>query len=316
MTADPFSNVLALANAQSVVTGGFTASGRWAIGFPPPAKIKFFGMVRGACWLRVDGEDAPLRIEAGDVFLLAAERSFVLAGDLSSTPVPATSLFRTGDGAIVKLSDAEDDFLIGGHVQLDPASGGLLAHVLPPLIHVRAALPQATILQWLLDQLVRERRGDLPGASLASSQLAQLMFVQVLRAHLAEPGPVQSGWLRAINDPRIAPALRLMHGDPGHPWQLGELAKAAAMSRTTFALHFKSITGISPLAYLTEWRIRLAERALREENTPVSVLAQSLGYTSESAFSNAFKRATGRAPKHYRSAVRANLSAPRSSRAS
>jgi AraC-like DNA-binding protein len=96
-----------------------------------------------------------------------------------------------------------------------------------------------------------------------------------------------------------------MHGDPGRSWRPDELAKVAAMSRTTFALHFKTVAGVAPLAYLTEWRMRLAERALREENGPVAALARSLGYTSESAFSNAFKRVTGSAPKRYRTAVRA-----------
>ena len=67
--------------------------------------------------------------------------------------------------------------------------------------------------------------------------------------------------------------------------------------------------GLAPLTYLTKWRMRLAERALREKNTPVSVLARSLGYTSESAFSNAFKRVTGHAPKRYRTIVRASDSA-------
>jgi AraC-like DNA-binding protein len=92
------------------------------------------------------------------------------------------------------------------------------------------------------------------------------------------------------------------------PWQLEEMAKAAAMSRTTFAHHFKTAAGVPPLTYLTEWRMRLAERALREENTPVSALAGQLGYTSESAFSNAFKRVTGNAPKRYRTAARSAYS--------
>jgi AraC-like DNA-binding protein len=173
------------------------------------------------------------------------------------------------------------------------------------LIHVRAASRQATVLQWLLDQLVRERAADLPGAGIASAQLAQLMFVQILRAHLETSGPLPVGWLRAVSDKRLAPALRMMHGDPGRSWRLKELARAAAMSRTTFALHFRTAAGVAPLTYLTGWRMRLAERALREENTPVSVLARSLGYTSESAFSNAFKRVTGNAPRRYRDAVRA-----------
>ncbi len=109
----------------------------------------------------------------------------------------------------------------------------------------------------------------------------------------------------ARSDPRLAPALRLMHGDPGRDWHLEDLARAAAMSRTSFAFHFKRTAGVAPLTYLTEWRMHLAERALREEDTPVAVLARSLGYASESAFSNAFKRATGSAPKRYRTAGKA-----------
>src|SRR5262249_49234212 len=156
--------------------------------------------------------------------------------------------------------------------------------VLPALVHVRAASPQAAALRWILEQLLEERRSTLPGASIASAQLAQLMFVQVLRAHLASSGSLPSGWLRAISDQRIAPALRWMHADPGRAGRLGELAKAPAMSRTSFAVHFKSAAGVAPLEYLTEWRMRLAQRILRDEDTSVAELADSLGYTSESAF--------------------------------
>jgi AraC-like DNA-binding protein len=213
-------------------------------------------------------------------------------------------VFTGNAGSIAKLDEDDDFFLIGGHVQLDAASGGLLATILPPLIHVRAASPQAAVLQWLLGQLVDERAAELPGASVASAQLAQLMFVQILRAHLANSDSFPPGWLRAVTDKRLAPALRLMHGDPGRCWQLSELARAVGMSRTTFALRFRLAAGVPPLTYLSEWRMRLAKRALHEGNTPVSVLAFSLGYTSESAFSNAFKRTIGVAPKRYRAVSR------------
>jgi AraC-like DNA-binding protein len=140
---------------------------------------------------------------------------------------------------------------------------------------------------------------------LASAQLSQLLFIQILRAHQSTAGPLAAGWLRALGDARIAPALRLMHDDPARSWHPEDLAKACAMSRTTFASHFKAVAGVAPLTYLTGWRMRLAERALGEDVTPVSVVAQSLGYTSESAFSNAFKRVTGRSPKACRTALRA-----------
>ena len=111
------------------------------------------------------------------------------------------------------------------------------------------------------------------------------------------------GWLRALADPRVAPALRLMHGHPDRAWHLEELARSCAMSRTSFALHFRNVAGVAPLTYLAEWRMRLAERALREEKTPVASVARSLGYTSESAFSNAFKRIIGISPTAYRTSL-------------
>ncbi len=304
MSADPFSDILKFTNAETLVTGGFTAGGPWAIRFPAPDKIKFFAVVKGDCWVRIDGEPEPVHAQTGDVGLLAARRSFVLASDLSVAPIDAMGLFTGNTSKFAKLGDGEDFTHIGGHILLDPVSGRLLADVLPPWIHVRAASPQATSFRWLLDELVHERAADLPGASLASAQLAQLLFIQILRAHLKTSSYLVPGWLRALGDPHIASAIHLMHSEPGRSWHLEELAKAAAMSRTTFAVHFKTVAGVAPLTYLTEWRMRLAERALREEDVPVAVLARSLGYTSESAFSNAFKRATGKAPRRYRTATR------------
>lgn len=300
MSSDPFSDILKFTNAESLATGGFTAGGAWAIRFPAPDKIKFFAVVKGTCWVRIDGEAGSIHFDTGDVGLITAKRSFVLASDPDVPPVEAMNVFSGAGRSTAMLGDGNDFAHIGGHVLLDPASGRLLADVLPPWIHVPAKSRQATSFRWLLDQLVEERATDQPGTQLVSAQLSQLLFIQILRAHLKTSGPMPAGWLRALSDPRIAPALRLMHGDPARSWHLDELARACAMSRTTFAFHFRTIAGVAPLTYLAEWRMRLAERALREENTPVAMVGQALGYTSESAFSNAFKRMTGHSPKAYR----------------
>lgn len=300
MNADPFSDILKLMQAETLVTGGFSAGGAWSLRFPAPEKIKFFAVVKGNCWVCIDGE-VPVQFNTGDVGLLTAKRSFVLASAPEVPPQDAMRLFSGAGRSTATIGDGQDFAHIGGHVLLDPASGRLLADVLPPWIHVPAASPQATTFRWLLDQLLEERAGGLPGAQLATAQLAQLLFIQILRAHLQTTSPMPASWLRALGDPRIAPALRLMHGDPARVWHLDELAKACAMSRTTFALHFRTIAGVAPLTYLTGWRMRLAERELGQ-NTPMAVIAQSLGYTSESAFSHAFKRVTGHSPRAYRTA--------------
>jgi AraC-like DNA-binding protein len=304
MHSDPFSDFLKFVSAQSVMTGGLIAGGSWAIRFRPPEKIKVFAVVKGRCWLVQDGKEAPIQVETGEVFLVCAPRSFVIASDLEIAPTDSSTVFTGNTGTVTKHGEGEDLFLIGGFVELDAAYGGLLLDVLPPVIHVRAESPQAAVLQWLLDQLVHERDTSRPGAGLASAQLAQLVFVQVLRFHLETSGPLAPGWLRVLTDQRLGPALRLMHGDPGRAWQLDELAKSVAMSRSTFAFYFKTVAGVPPLAYLHNWRMKLAERALREEDRSVSDLALSLGYTSESAFSNAFKRTRGMAPKRYRTTFR------------
>jgi AraC-like DNA-binding protein len=304
MSADPFSDILKLTHARSLLTGGFAAGGPWAIRFPAPDKIKFFAVVKGHCWVRLEGEPEPARFETGDVGLLSAPRWSVLASDPDVEPVDAMALF-SGAGRSTALLGKGDEFAhIGGHVLLDPVSGPLLQNVLPPWIHIRASSPQAAVIRWLLDQLMEERTTGEPGAQLASTQLAQLLFIQILRAHLKTAGPVATGWLRALGDSRIAPALRLMHDDTARAWHLEDLAKACAMSRTTFASHFKAVAGVAPLTYLTQWRMRLAERALSDDVTPVAIVAGNLGYASESAFSHAFKRVTGSSPNAYRVARR------------
>ena len=112
------------------------------------------------------------------------------------------------------------------------------------------------------------------------------------------------GWLRVLTDERLRPAIGLMHADPGKPWSLDDLARAAAMSRTSFAERFRTVAGVPPLTYLGRWRMLLAQRALRDGDTRVGALAAELGYTSESAFSTAFKREVGLSPLRYRQGLR------------
>ncbi|MGX1305773.1 AraC-like DNA-binding protein [Amorphus suaedae] len=303
MHGDPISDILALTDARTTVSGGFTAGGDWSIRFPPPGRIKFFALIRGRCALRMEGSDTVVPIGCGDVFLPSATSGFVLSGGAGAVPMDAAPLFADAPETIVAVGGGNDCLVIGGHVHLNPVSGSLLSEILPPLVHVPAADERAAPIRWLLDQLMAERAAAAPGADIARAQIAQLMFVHLIRAHLAGGGAIPIGLLRAAGDPRLMAALRLIHGDPARNWRLAELAAAAGMSRTNFSLRFREAAGVAPLAYHTRWRMRLADRMLREGQAPISAVARSLGYASESAFSSAFKRVTGSAPHHYRRAA-------------
>ncbi len=297
MSADPFSEIIELTQAQAVHAGGFTAGGDWAIRFQARHRIKMSAVLKGSCWFWFEDEaDAAIQLEAGDVGLLACQRNYVMASAPGVKPVEATSLFSAVGRTTAILGDGSRFSFIGGHILLDPANGWLLADVLPPWLHIKGGATEAATFGWLLNRLVEESAAGQLGARLVSSHLAQLLFTEILRVHLKLGGPLPAGWLRALADPRTAPAVRLMHGSPGDNWTLSDLAKACAMSRTAFVGHFKATVGKTPLSYLTDWRMHLAEKALRTNTVAVSTIGQSLGYASESAFSNAFKRVTGRSP--------------------
>jgi AraC-like DNA-binding protein len=304
MTGDPFSDVLDLIRARSVVSGSLVAGGAWAIRFPASDLINFWGIVRGNCWLKTETAKAPLHLQAGDFLLRKTSGPVVLATDLDATPVDFQEVLAAGTEGRLQHGDGDQFFMIGGKVELDATQGAALLDSLPPSIHIRHGSPHAAILECLLAQLVRERTEGLPGVATASAQLAHLMFIEILRAHLHLGATLVPGWLRLVGNRRLAPALRLLHTEPARAWGLEELAHECGMSRATFAVQFKANAGITPLAYLAQWRMRLAERALRDGDDAISSLGYSLGYASESAFSNAFKRLVGEAPARYRAKVR------------
>ncbi len=300
---DPLSEILTLVNARCFLSGGFFAGGDWAMRFPRPNRLKITAVARGSHWLTIPELDQQVLLETGDVAVFDGNHEFTVSSDPGLDPVDATGLFAGRPLPIVHVGSGDQVASVGGHIDLGEAGGELL-RAMPPLIHVRAAADEAGALRWLTEQLLHEVTTRNAGAGFAADQVAQLMLVHVLRAYLAQSESFPAGWLRALADERIAPALRLIHSDPGRDWRLEDLARAVAMSRTTFAERFKDAAGVPPLTYLHNWRMRLAQRTLRQDDTPLSALARSLGYSSDSAFSNAFKRTVGVAPKRYRDAAK------------
>jgi AraC-like DNA-binding protein len=309
VSSDPFADILRLTEAKSVFSGGLIAGGAWAYRFRSRGKLKFYAVAEGGCWLRVEGQRKPLRLEQGDVLLLSGPKAFVVAGSLTAPPRESCPVFENG-GTVARIGDRPECALLSGVVSLHPSSAELLTSALPAVVHVRAASPDSGPLRWMIERIEQERRSGIPGAEFASAQLAQLVFLQALRAQLTGPAVLPPGWLRALRDERLHHALRLMHDAPGRAWTVGELAKAAAMSRARFAARFKSAAGVAPLAYLTQLRMRIAQRRLREDAASIVEISASLGYQSESAFSHAFKRVTGTGPRAYRNAEAARGPAP------
>jgi AraC-like DNA-binding protein len=296
MTIDPLSQLFSLLDVQGARSTRFEAAGDWAFGFPGKPFLKFVAVLKGQCAIRLDGGET-CQLNAGDTFLLANAPSYVIENGAFTEPQDGARLFDGGQS--IARHGGDDTIMIGGSFIFDSANAQLLLDALPAFMHIRAGEPAAAILSGTLQLLDAELGNQDMGASLMTRRLADILLVQALRAYVANFGAEGAGWIGALNDAKIGGALNLMHGDVARSWKVEELASAVGMSRSGFALRFKQLVGVPPLDYLLRWRMQLARDALRRNDGNVASLAERLGYASESAFGNAFKRVFGRAPKRY-----------------
>ncbi|MFM0082672.1 AraC family transcriptional regulator [Paraburkholderia sediminicola] len=308
---DALSDVLSMLRVSSVLSSRFEGHGAWAFRFPAYEGIKFGGVLSGRFHLWIVGSKTPLTLEQGDFYMLTDGQPFCSASDPERAPLDGPAVYRSirgADGVVRYQGDPGD----GDHEQVSLASGRftfendvteiLLRH-LPPLIHLRAADLGSHALSRVLDLLEWETNGQHAGAEVASSSLAALVLVHVLRAYLAST-PQPDGWLGALADPKIGSALSMMHAQPGERWTVESLASAVGMSRTAFATRFRRQVGSAPLDYLVHWRMTIARSALKHSEEPLTEIASRIGYQSDTAFSIAFKRSTGQSPGRFRTLSR------------
>lgn len=297
---DPLSNVLSLLKPRNYLAAGLDAGGDWAIQFPGvPEGIKTGAIVSGGCWLTVEGLSEPLRLETGDCFLLPSTKRFRLASDLAIPTVGASEVFsKARTGGIATINGGGDVTLVSSRFVIAGDHAGILLQMLSPVVLIRDQSSQAALC-WSVEQMMQELRTPRPGGGLIVQHLAHMILVQALRLHLSDGSKTGVGWLFALADKQMSIAIGAMHDDPGHAWTLQELAERAGMSRSSFAQKFKQTVGVSPMDYLTRWRMSLASDRLANSRDSVSVIALALSYESESAFSAAFKRVMGCSPRHY-----------------
>ena len=277
-----------------------------------PSQLAHFGMVsRGNCWLSVKGMPDPLPLTGGDCFLLAPASTYALRDNprtrarsfCEAAPKDGSNVIHYGGGGAPTT-------IISGWFSFAPTSIKPLKRLLPELILVKADQAQTLALHATLQLLASEMAEPAPGSEVMVNRLADILFIQCVRAHIAASSEnCKSGWLRAIFDPKIGGALKAMHERVENPWTVETLAAAAGMSRSAFALRFKELLGETPLEYLTNWRMYKATGSLQEDDRKMFEIAKSVGYDSDAAFSKAFKRVLGVAPKEYR---RSATGAPRS----
>jgi AraC-like DNA-binding protein len=263
----------------------------------------------GELVLRIDGSPHVEHVSRGDVVLLPR-------GDphhISDPGQRAHAIARAGpaDNGPADNGTAENGapeparWLCGTFTIGDPQASHLLAS-LPAVIILRGARgPALEGLEVARRMLVYEMQSPSQGSAVMVARILDLVFIQILRAWAAGTN-AEPNWLAGALDPQIGPALSAIHRNPGHDWTVEELARACNLSRSAFAARFVARVGKPPATYLVHVRLDAATGLLRDTSHPVALIAENVGYTSEAAFSRAFKNRYGTPPAHWRRDTRAN----------
>ncbi len=148
----------------------------------------------------------------------------------------------------------------------------------------------------IMDAMKREICSGRIGFAGILARLAEVAAAMIVRGWIECGCENASGLVAALRDPRLARAILAIHRHPGRDWSVAELAAESHVSRSVFAERFKATIGVPPLKYATELRMRLASQWLSHEGLSIDAVAHRLGYTSQAAFSRAFKRINGQSP--------------------
>jgi len=268
-----------------------------------PTDLAHFAMLsRGNCWLSVEGIPDPIPLTGGDCFLVARGTSITLRDSPRTRP---RSTFRElGAKANSHVAHygggGAPTTVVCGSFSFERASLKPITQLLPRFILIKADQAQTLALHNTMQALASEMAEQAPGSEVVATRLAEVLFIQALRAHIAlEVEWRNKGWLHAIFDPQVGAALSAVHDRVSTPWTVESLAEAAGMSRSAFAVRFKELLGQTPLEYVTEWRMQKAMQLLQQRDKKLIDVARLVGYESDAAFSKAFKRVVGANPGEY-----------------
>jgi len=273
----------------------------WGMEMPSMVgKMMFHIVMQGECWLRIPGQDA-IHVRPGELALLPLGEGHCIASDISvgcepffDIPVTKYSerfeFMRYGGGG-------EQTILACGVMSFDHVIGQKLIAQLPPIIHMRsenAQLPNS--LKSLIHVMAEEASALEVGGETVVTHLADIIVIKAMRYWIEHSPEASKGWLGALKDPKIGKALAAIHAHPESDWTVKRLAAQAGMSRSGFSAKFSEVIGTSAKQYLTEWRMNLARMKIMQSPVSLIGLAEELGYTSEAAFSRAYKRVFGVPP--------------------
>ena len=303
---DVLTDILQTVRLENTILCRCELTAPWGIHIPFDDDEAVFHIVtRGQCWMQTEKDRVPIPLVSGDFVLFPHGHAHTISDDLASPVMDLEALLFIypnygykklrygGSGVLTEL--------LSGCFQVRGDRRNPLFAALPSVIHIKS--DEGQLIPWLettLQYIASEMAISQLGCQTVIARLADVLFIQAIRAQIAGLSNGQGGWLRALTDAEIGTALSLIHHSPASPWTVTSLAEEIPMSRSAFSARFTQLVGQPPMQYLTTWRMVKATELLRESQLSLQEIATKVGYDSEVAFRKAFKRWSGVAPGAYR----------------
>lgn len=280
----------------------------WGVNVPEYKNVSRFHIcLSGSFWLATDGQ-ANIEVSPGDIVLVPHGQAHCLKDDIKSEILELEDVIERAEytaGELLKFGEGngKSTQLICGHFEFEDENIHPLIKSFPSVLHINK--DEKHNFSWLntaLDFIDYESNNREPGASSIINKLSEVIFIQALRSYMKH-NSVNTLFLSALNDKYIRKSIEEIHANPGKKWKLEGLAKTAGLSRTIYAERFHKLTGVTPMNYVTQWRMEKAKILLRDETSSVDEIAHQVGYSASESFQKMFKKIIGSTPSAYRKQI-------------
>ena len=287
---DVLSDILRTLHLRAEVFLHACFRGDWAVDTSGERRATFHMVARGGCWLHMPDGSEPIALASGDLVVFPHDAEHTLSNSEQS---PNNDFPRNQPASPEASGPAVT--LICGYFEFERHSWNPLVAAMPGVMVIRNEASAAVPLMDTLGRFLyyEVETGQL-GSSLLIDKLSEILFIHVIRSHMNSCK--DHGFIAALADSQIGKALSKVHESPAEGWSVESLAKEAGMSRSAFAERFSRLVEMTPMQYLTYWRMTQANERFLTTEQSVAQVAESCGYQSEAAFAKVFKKQFGYGP--------------------
>lgn len=302
---DPLLSVINLIRPQGLTSSQLIGSGKWAARYVKMTSVKFGIVLSGNCWITPGVNGKPVYLETGDAWIFSNIGEFRLGSDLKTKAISSDVLYAN-ESKLIEIGQPSVEFnttkLFGGSFLFDEENAAVVLNSLPKFTYLKHSDDPS---YESIFQLIKiDAENELLGKSVALELLMRLLFIQAMRKMTSSGDSVNTGWLKGLSDDVIRVAIQKIHSEYIHNWSVEELAQICGISRSGFSAKFRELVGVSPMAYLHNWRMTIAKDKLRHTSQTISEICFEVGYESEASFSAAFKKDFGFSPRAYRNSIK------------